>query len=386
MDDFTEEDPGFGEPGALDGLTGRLRQDQYRLEEAHNAVRKSAEAVREHWHGKTGEAAAAAHDALMTSIISKHAALDRAWLAFQTYRDEHEDVKDQARAWVNQLAEARQTIGSAAAMVKGPRTAPGMDEVIAMATRTKIAALLEEQEALERLATLYEERAAAGARLRSAITDITDEQYGSGITARAVDNPSDGFRAATVVSVASVKSSNGNFGYPFGYDHEYNLGPALKGKTPEQIFAYIKSHFGEVFPPAYRLDESLRSLTLTHVGQVIHTELRGLDLDMVAGDIKVAKLTSTSYTIESLPGHPEYPGTVQFSIRRGANGDNYLDVKAGYKQPTLAIDNELYAAFTAGLWNDYPTNIRLGMNGFQEPQSPFDSDYVAPNPFDPSAR
>ncbi|SEH78339.1 MULTISPECIES: hypothetical protein [unclassified Leifsonia] len=190
MEDFTKEDPGRGEPGALDELTGQLRQDQDKLEHAHGGVRKSADTIREHWHGKTGQAAAVTHDVLLTSIVNKHQAIDRVVAACQGYRDTHEDVKDRARVWVLQLEQARQTIGTATSLVKGPQNAPGMAELIESATRSKTAALLEEKEALERLAALYEERVEARATFQSAITDITDETHGAGITARAIaDRP-----------------------------------------------------------------------------------------------------------------------------------------------------------------------------------------------------
>src|SRR5207244_1131793 len=77
-----------------------------------------------------------------------------------------------------------------------------------------------------------------------------------------------------------------------------------------------------------------------------------------SGDIKVTKLTDTSYTIKALPGHPEYPGTVQFSIRKGANGDNYLEVKAGYKESTPPGQNDVYSAFTSVLWAGYASNLQ----------------------------
>ncbi|MGO4595598.1 hypothetical protein AB4Z18_17425 [Leifsonia sp. 2TAF2] len=173
----------------MDALTAQLRKDQTTLEHAHTVVRKSAHTIREHWHGRAGEAAAATHDALLASIIAKHQAAASALLACQAYRDSHEEVQDQARIWVNQLDAARQTLDAAANMIKGPKTAPGMEEMIAIAARSRTAALLEEAEALTKLQALYETRVEAQTRFGTAITDITHETHGSGIRARAVDNP-----------------------------------------------------------------------------------------------------------------------------------------------------------------------------------------------------
>src|SRR3954470_21016364 len=98
----------------MDALTAQLRKDQTTLEHVHTVVRKSADTIREHWHGKTGNAAAATHDALLASIIAKHQAAASALLACQAYRDTHEEVQNQARIWVNQLDAARQTLDAAA--------------------------------------------------------------------------------------------------------------------------------------------------------------------------------------------------------------------------------------------------------------------------------
>jgi hypothetical protein len=175
----------------------------------------------------------------------------------------------------------------------------------------------------------------------------------------------------------------GHFGYPYGYKHVYNLGPTLSGKSPEQIFDYIKSHFGEVFPPAWTLDGSTRNLKLTNVGQVIYTRLHGTDWQgLTSGSIKVTELTDTGYTIEAMPGHPEYPGTVQFSVRQSECEGVYLEVKAGYREPKPIPNNDLYSLFTESLWNGYEQNIRAGMLGLREPDNPFDVD-PSPEPSDP---
>jgi hypothetical protein len=158
------------------------------------------------------------------------------------------------------------------------------------------------------------------------------------------------------------ESDKGNFGYPLGYLHKYDLGPYMKGKTPEEVFGYIKSHFGQVFPPAWRRDGSNRDVTLTHVGQVIHTRLEDLENEgLTSGDIKVTKLTDTSYTIEALPGHPEYPGTVEFTVRKGANGNNFLEVKAGYKESTPEGWDDAYSLFTGLLWTGYAANLQAAI-------------------------
>lgn len=189
MEDFTEEDPGRGEPEALDAVTSRLRTDQHTLEQAHNSIQRVTDRLRASWHGKAGAAAAAAHDALKASIIAKHAAADRAVAASHAYQEAHDEVKSRSRPWLDQLEAARRAIGSADLMMSDPKTGPGMDKLIAMATRSKTTAVAEEAEALEKLAALYAERVEARNRFLQTVEDITRIKGGAVISARAVDDP-----------------------------------------------------------------------------------------------------------------------------------------------------------------------------------------------------
>ena len=162
-----------------------------------------------------------------------------------------------------------------------------------------------------------------------------------------------------------------NFGYPHGYLHQYDLGPYMNDKTPKEVFAYIKAHFGQMFPPAWRRGGSAHDVTLTGVGQVIHTRLADLENEgLTSGDIKVTKLTETSYTIEALPGHPEYPGTVEFTVRTGANGHNFLDVKAGFEKSTPEGWDDAYSLFTGLLWTGYAANLQAAMGHPPLPAKP----------------
>lgn len=162
-----------------------------------------------------------------------------------------------------------------------------------------------------------------------------------------------------------------NFGYPLGYLHQYDLGSYMNDKTPEEVFAYIKAHFGQVFPPAWRRDGSAQDVTLTRVGQVIHTRLADLENGgLTSGDIKVTKLAQTSYTIEALPGHPEYPGTVEFTVRAGANGHNFLDVKAGFEKSTPEGWDDAYSLFTGLLWTGYAANLQAAIGHPPLPAKP----------------
>lgn len=190
MEEFTEEDPGLGDPAALDELIWQLRRDQGGLEKAHAAVRASAVTIREHWKGRAGEAAAATHDVLTAGIEATHAAVDRAVSACGGYQLAHDEVKESAAPWVTQLVEARHALGLANTAIGGAAGALGMDELIASATRSRAAALQEEAEALSHLAALYEARIDAQSRFRTSIAEIAHKKRASGITARAVSNPS----------------------------------------------------------------------------------------------------------------------------------------------------------------------------------------------------
>ncbi|MET3564872.1 hypothetical protein SAMN04515691_0978 [Leifsonia sp. 98AMF] len=190
MAEFTKEDPGCGNPEGIDELMEQLLRDQVQLENAHTVINDSAWAVKQHWKGKAGEAAAATHEALKSNIAAKHSLIGGAFTACRDYRDAHETVKDQARVWVNQLEAARQTINAASEMIKGPKNAPGMAELIEIAARSKAAAVVEEAEALERLTALYEDRVEARDAFRSAIAYLTEEDGGINVKVRAIDNPS----------------------------------------------------------------------------------------------------------------------------------------------------------------------------------------------------
>lgn len=190
MAEFTKEDPGCGNPEGIDELMEQLLRDQVQLENAHTVINDSAWAVKQHWKGKAGEAAAATHEALKSNIAAKHSLIGGAFTACRDYRDAHETVKDQARVWVNQLEAARQTINAAAEMIKGPKNAPGMAELIEIAARSKAAAVVEEAEALERLTALYEDRVEARDAFRRAIAYLTEEDGGIDVKVRAIDDPS----------------------------------------------------------------------------------------------------------------------------------------------------------------------------------------------------
>lgn len=125
----------------MDELLWQLRRNQTSLEKAHSAVQTSARTITLHWKGKAGDAAAATHDRLLKSIESKHAALDRAVSACDAYQDAHHEVKVSAAPWVAQLAEARKALGVANSTLTGSKGVSATEDMIALATRNKAAAL-----------------------------------------------------------------------------------------------------------------------------------------------------------------------------------------------------------------------------------------------------
>ncbi|WP_434316444.1 hypothetical protein [Leifsonia sp. P73] len=189
MEEFTEEDPGLGDPAALDELIWQLRRDQTALEKAHAAIQTSAATIREHWKGKAGDAAAATHDVLMARIKATHAELDRAVSACGAYQLAHDEVKESAAPWVTQLAEARRTLGLPTTTIAGPRGELGVEEFISSAMRNRAAAIEEEAEALSHLAALHEARIDAQSRFRKSIAEITEKKRGPGITAGIFGDP-----------------------------------------------------------------------------------------------------------------------------------------------------------------------------------------------------
>jgi hypothetical protein len=99
------------------------------------------------------------------------------------------------------------------------------------------------------------------------------------------------------------------------------------------------------------------------VGQIIHTELDGINIgEVTSGDIRVTAISSTRHTISSLPGHPEYPGTVTFSIT-GTDANPSLSVSAEYKQGDFGLPPDAYDFFTGLYWSSYADRVDQVVEG-----------------------
>ncbi|MFF9564825.1 hypothetical protein ACF1AJ_15880 [Leifsonia sp. NPDC014704] len=309
----------------------KVRQDRNALEQTHIGVRKSADTVRENWSGVAARAAAATHEALLASILAKRAALESALSACQAYQDAHEDVKDRARVWVEQLAAARQTIGSANAMVTGPLTAPGMGDLIALATRSKTAALAEEAEALARLKTLYMTRVEARAAFRAAISDIIDA---SAISARVIDKQ----------KPHPQPKPNNSTPWELGQQWLTGTGPRHQEFTDDDPFTMMLREHDHVRAVEDRLRKALKAGTL-RVGEIpedFSYHLGGADgagkyvadystlaTGGATGNLAVTFLGSYELHPEVLSINPDGSATVRFVVT------NESDIQSATHPPVI---------------------------------------------------
>ncbi len=116
-----------------------------------------------------------------------------------------------------------------------------------------------------------------------------------------------------------------------------------------------------MFPPVSgRGDYSVK---LKGVGQKIHTSLSYCEIGgLCAGDIQVTKMTATSFSIKALPGHPEYPGTVTFSLG-GTSAHPTLDVSSNYPRPAFGMTPDHYKWTTGILWSGFADGLNSAVGG-----------------------
>jgi RHS repeat-associated protein len=148
----------------------------------------------------------------------------------------------------------------------------------------------------------------------------------------------------------------------WAYSHTYDLGN-LSGRSAAQVFALIRSKFGSMFPPLIRgpFDQPMSGVTLNRIGQLIPTRLAGIDLQGVtSGPIIVTGLTETSFTIQSLPGHPAFRGNVTFTVTE-ANGIGTFTVSGASTAPIPGGSLAAYDVFSESLWSGFASAIRYGM-------------------------
>jgi hypothetical protein len=123
-----------------------------------------------------------------------------------------------------------------------------------------------------------------------------------------------------------------------------------------QIFSAVCKNFGAVFPPLFRWDGDQNGVTLKGTGQVVHTELAGINWGAVfSGNVQVTAKTSTGFTFKALQGHPDFPGTISFSITR-RNGRATLSVH-GLIHHDPPRGGWAYKGLTESLWGAFAQNI-----------------------------
>jgi len=150
----------------------------------------------------------------------------------------------------------------------------------------------------------------------------------------------------------------------WGYVAHIKIGKT--SKSASQVFEGVRSNFGRVFPPIWRVNGAFSHAKLSHVGQTLHTALAGLaGVPSMNGDITVTKITSTGYSIKAEAGHPDYPGYVNFNFRV-TGGTAYLDVQSGSAAQVPGGDVQAYTYLARALWYTYGQNVNnvvLGNGG-----------------------
>jgi RHS repeat-associated protein len=110
----------------------------------------------------------------------------------------------------------------------------------------------------------------------------------------------------------------------FRYTLRFNLGRTKKSAA--QVFSSFAANFGKVFP----IQGAPR--TLPKVGTNVNLSVAGVPFP-----VRVASRGATSFRFDTRPGHPDYPGFVEFSLQKNPAGDMILTVNA--EVPDLSIAN-----------------------------------------------
>jgi hypothetical protein len=108
------------------------------------------------------------------------------------------------------------------------------------------------------------------------------------------------------------------------------------------------------------------NVTLGGVGQIIPTKLAGLD--EVAGlnthgDIEVTAITSTGYSIKALPGHPDFPGKVNFNFT-DSGGMSQLTISGSSSASIPFGDLGIYSAIVySSMWQPFAKSTCVTVSG-----------------------
>jgi hypothetical protein len=146
-------------------------------------------------------------------------------------------------------------------------------------------------------------------------------------------------------------------GDTWSYSHTYTITTGSKVKMAS-FMASLSNKFGKVFPPLWRADGSQSETRLEGVGQVLPTALYGIEsAGTASGSVVVASIRKSGYTLVPTPGHPAYPGFVNFEFST-ASGNFALQVSGVSTAPVPGGNTFLYGVFSEQYWADYARNIR----------------------------
>ncbi|MPZ67745.1 MAG: hypothetical protein GEU83_20430 [Pseudonocardiaceae bacterium] len=125
------------------------------------------------------------------------------------------------------------------------------------------------------------------------------------------------------------------------YDLDYDLGKSRHG--PKELFTMLRNRFAELFPftgaPA-----KLRE------GQRVDLGAYGQRFPVVA-----SRITATGWTFNTLPGHIDYPGKIEFNIVTGPDGHARLQIRGTC---TPLCGNPVYQRIGRTKWDQLSENMR----------------------------
>ena len=116
--------------------------------------------------------------------------------------------------------------------------------------------------------------------------------------------------------------------------------------SPSDVVSFISSHFSDVFPFGGCGEE-------IQVGDACRLQLLGQ-----SAPIRVVAIGPTSFTFESMPGHPEGPYRfITFSFT--TNGDGQLEMAVHAAGPaTLGSEGTIHTGVAWAFWQDFA--LKLG--------------------------
>lgn len=186
------------------------------------------------------------------------------------------------------------------------------DGVLARAKRDHADAAKDLQQAVDAVDGLIASAARSGIEFKAGDLPDPADLLPPGAVATAVD-------AGVVLGRLAPPPNKGPH-----YDTSFDLGTTQR--SPKELLAYLREHFNEVFP-IQGAPQTLREGERVNLYPVLvppggRDGARPQNFPVVA-----SRITKTGWTFNTLPGHVDYPGKVEFDIVKGPDGHVRLDIR-----------------------------------------------------------